>query len=174
MRVLVLPFLLPPLLLLCTPRLASAVDLTGRDSLTAVLESIPVGKTVRLALLDPAQARYEGTFERFVADTLHVKGDTTGVAAFSVDSVRAVWVRGNAAPKCAAIVGLVAAVAAVAVSGIGSSVESTYGHSDSGAGGGVVLLAGLGGAAIGYALGTSIPTWQQRYPKQPVGGPSRH
>ena len=94
--------------------------------------------------------------------------------ALPADSLRTVWVRGNASGAGAAVLGL--GVAVVALIGFGelSSGVGFGGSEDSGESAFLYAAgAGLGGALIGYGIGSLIETWDQKYPKQEKTGPSR-
>ena len=174
MRALPLCLALPLLFALAAPVLSAPAEFTRQDSLTTALQKIPAGKSIRLALLDPAGTRLEGPFQRFVADTLYLSDDRVGDRALPADSLRTVWVRGNASGAGAAVLGL--GVAVVALIGFGE-LSSGVGFGSSGDSGESAFLyaagAGFAGALIGYGIGSLIETWDQKYPKQKKAGPSR-
>ena len=110
--------------------------------------------------------RVEGPFERFAADTLWLRAkDQPGSVPIAADSIRGVWVRGNAAGK-GALIGGIAGFGLGLVAGAGIA-EGFEGEDDDAE---FTLISGLagcaGGALLGALIGYPITRWHQRWPRR--------
>lgn len=140
---------------------AVAVQAQPRPTpLSAALEDLAIGRTIRIHTLEGRllEGRYAGVSE----DRLVMHGEA-GLEQFAVTEIVALWEKGRATGKGAAVGAWTAGLAFAVYGGL---LEMAFANDTSFPLGGIVVGGSLGavsGGVTGGLVGAAIPKWHQRW-----------